>query len=369
MPKKSVGDGGRQRLPTIADVADAAGVSRATTSRALSNYGYVSDEVRAAVAAAAEKLGYRANTVARSMRAGTTKTIGFIGADIENPFFSAAMRGITDVAHQAGYETILFNSYERGDLERAAIRVLEEKRIDGIIVAPASVVDIDHLGATQKQGIPLVVMDRAIDQLECDSVVANNFAAAHMAAQHLLTLGHRRIGLLAGTSSVDVFPGVTRTRGGRLKARGPVRPVTERIRGYLAALDAFDVSHDSDLIKWFHLGGGEPPEALVEAMLDLPEPPTAVMATDDAATKALFRGIKTRGLKIPKQISLMGFDDLEWTQMVSPTLSVVSQPAYEIGEVAARLLLRRIDEPGAPVEQRILDTTLVLRSSCSARRE
>lgn len=368
MPKKPVSDGGRQRLPTIADVADAAGVSRATTSRALSNYGYVSDEVRAAVAAAAEKLGYRANTVARSMRAGTTKTIGFIGADIENPFFSAAMRGITDVAHQAGYETILFNSYERGDLERAAIRVLEEKRIDGIIVAPASVVDVEHLSDTRKQGVPLVVIDRAIEQLDCDSVVANNFGATHAAAQYLLTLGHRRIGLLAGTSSVDTFPGMSQTRGGRLKTRGPIRPVTERIRGYLAALDEFHVPHDPHLIKWFHLGGGEPPEALVEEMLDLSESPTAMLATDDAATKALFRGLKARGLKIPKQISLMGFDDLEWTQMVAPTLSVVSQPAYEIGEEAARLLLRRIEDPGIPVERRVLDTTLVLRASCGAWR-
>lgn len=368
MPTKPSRDGGRQRLPTIADVARAAGVSRATTSRALSNYGYVSDEVRAAVLAAADQLGYRANTVARSMRAGATKTIGFIGADIENPFFSAAMRGITDVAHDAGYETILFNSYERGDLERAAIRVLEEKRIDGIIVAPASVVDVGHLEATIERGIPLVVIDRAIGRLACDSVVSDNAGATHAAAEHLLTLGHRRIGLLAGTSSVDTFPGMSQTRGGRLKARGPVRPVTERIGGYLAALDRFDVPHDPHLIKWFHLGDGDLPEALVAEMLDLPEPPTAVMATDDAATKALFMGLKARGLKIPRQISLMGFDDLEWTQMVAPTLSVVSQPAYEIGEESARLLLRRIDDPAAPVERRVLDTSLVVRSSCSARR-
>jgi LacI family transcriptional regulator len=331
----------------------------------MSNYGYVSDDVRTAVREAAERIGYRANTVARSMRAGTTKTLGFIGADIENPFFSAVMRGITDVAHEAGYETILFNSYESGDRERAAIRVLEEKRIDGIIVAPASVVDVDHLVAIQRQGIPLVVVDRAIPSLTCDSVVANNVGAAQAAASHLLGLGHRRIGLLASSSSVDLFQGFSRGRNGKLRTKGPARPVTERIRGYLTALDSFGVDHDLDLLRWFRPGFGEDPEHLVHAMLDLPEPPTAFMATDDAATKVLFRALKLRRVRIPRQVSLMGFDDLEWTQMVTPELCVVTQPAYEIGEEAARLLFDRIADPGAESRQSVLDTTIIRRASCA----
>ena len=163
-----------RQSPTIHDVAAAAGVSTATAARALGGYGAVSPGVRERVKAAASQLGYRPNSLARSMITGATHTIGLVVADIENPFFARSVRGIADVAHAAGYEVLLANSDEDPATERAAVRVLFGKRVDGLIVAPASTDEGPHLSDLSERGVPVVLLDRAIPGIDADAVVVNN---------------------------------------------------------------------------------------------------------------------------------------------------------------------------------------------------
>ena len=217
-------------------MARRAGVSVATAGRALGGYGYVGEQTRERVQAAASELGYSPNVVARSMRSGSTRSIGFVGSDIADPYFAEAMRGICDVAHREGYETILTNSDERLDLEQRAVRTLLDKQVEGLVVAPASVTHCDHLADARAEGVPVVLLDRDLPQLDCDSVVVDNENAAYAAVTHLLKLGHERIGLLASINATEQ-PEIRPAEGdGRWAVLGADRPSVERIRGYLRAL-------------------------------------------------------------------------------------------------------------------------------------
>ena len=353
----------KRRRPTVADVAREAGVSIASTGRALGDYGYVSNDVRTAVLDAAKKLGYRPNSVARSMRNGTTRTIGFVCSDIESPFFSSVMRGIADIAHAAGYETLLFNTDERIDAESAAVRVLLEKQVDGIIVVPASVRESSHLEQAITQGTSVVLVDRAIPGLAADTVLSNNEDVAHAAVAHLTALGHRRVAVVASTSTTDRFGGFN-MRAGLMRPRGPERPVTQRLNGYFRALTEAGIDHDPELVKYSD-AQGELQDA-VRSLLDLEDPPTAMFATDDRATKAMFRAVHDRRVRVPRAISIIGFDDLEWMQMVDPPLTAVVQPAYEMGQEAARLLVTRLTDGEAPPATYVLRAELVHRRSVAA---
>jgi LacI family transcriptional regulator len=340
-------ENGRQRRPTVADVARTARVSVATAGRALGGYGYVRPETRARVQAAAQALGYSPNVVARSMRSGGTRSIGFVGSDIANPFFAEAMRGICDVANEEGYEAILTNSDERLDLEQLAVRTLLEKQVDGLVVAPSSVTQFGHLASARAQGVPVVLLDRHLPQLDCDSVVIDNQAAAHNAVTHLVGLGHRRIGLLASINAAEQPRIVPVESSRRLTAEGAGRPSVERIRGYLDALAEHQAPVSQDTMKY--ILSGHPGQADVPAreLIGFRQRPSAVFATDNASTRSIFLAAKSEG--IPDELSLVGFDDLDWTTMVDPPISVVAQSPLRMGRVAAERLFARIkgdEQPG-----------------------
>ncbi|MET8805774.1 LacI family DNA-binding transcriptional regulator [Streptomyces sp. NPDC004546] len=351
----------------MADVAREAGVSVATAGRALGNYGRVGDDLREQVQAAAQRLGYSPNAVARSMRSGGTRSIGFVGADISNPYFATAMRGICDVAREQGYEPILANSDDRLEVERAAVNVLLDKQVEGIVVAPTSVTDVAHLKRAQELGVPIVLLDRHIGTLEADSVVIDNEAAAYEAVSHLLGLGHRRIGLLACVDPAESPELVARTGDGRLTVRGAARPSIDRIRGYLAALDDHQATSSAELIQCTPLSDAVEAQRKAEALLVQPQPPTAVFATDNVTTQGLFTAARRRGLTIPADISLVGFDDLDWTTLVAPPLTVVAQPPLEMGRAAAARLFERIKGDDRPTERIVLPTELIVRSSTAER--
>src|SRR4051812_25277002 len=188
----------RGAAPTIPDVARRAGVSPATAARALGGYGSVSPAASDRVRAAAEALGYRANGVARSMITGRTMTLGVVLGDIENEFFSRVARGFTDVARAEGFDTIVANTDEQVGNERSAVRVFLERRVDGLMVAPASMTERAHLAAVRGSGAHLVVVDRRVPGLGVDTVLIDNVAAAGAAVAHLTAAGHRRIGVVTG---------------------------------------------------------------------------------------------------------------------------------------------------------------------------
>ncbi|WP_234376898.1 LacI family DNA-binding transcriptional regulator [Streptomyces sp. TP-A0356] len=344
-------------------MAREAGVSVATAGRALGDYGRVGDALRDQVRAAAVRLGYSPNGVARSMRSGGTRTIGFVGVDISNPYFATAMRGICDVAREEGYEAILANSDDRMDVERAAVKVFLEKQIEGIVVAPNAVIDVAHLRRAQDLGVPVVLLDRHSGALDADSVVIDNERAAHEAVAHLLDLGHRRIGMLLYVDP-DESPELVASDAGRPTVRGAARPSIDRIRGYLAALDEYG-AQSSDLIRCSAIGDAAQFEKEADALLSLPQPPTAVFAADNVATQGLFMSVRRRGLAIPGDISLVGFDDLDWTTLVDPPLTVVAQSPMDMGRTAAQRLFARIKGDDSPSERIVLPTRLLLRSSAA----
>lgn len=351
----------QRRRPTVADVAQSAQVSVATAGRALGGYGYVGEETKARVKAAADRLGYTPNVVARSMRSGGTRSIGFVGSDISNPFFAEAMRGICDVADSHGYETILTNSDERADRERLAVRTLLEKQIDGMIVVPASVTDITHLLAARDQGVPVVLLDRTPPGAAFDSVTVDNEQAALEAVAHLAQLGHRRIGLLA-TVNPSEQPDVTTSRLEGATVRGVGRPSVDRVRGYLRALNKFGVRATLRLMR-YSPPGADAINQQANLLLATAPRPTAVFTADNAATRGLFLAVRRLELHIPNDLSIIGFDDLDWTVMVDPPLSVVAQSPLGMGRAAAERLFARIDGNNGPADRVVLPTELRLRAS------
>src|SRR3954470_1522839 len=195
-------DASRRRDVTVADVAKAAHVSKAQAARALGNYGAVSDDVRERVLAAAEELEYRPNELARSMNTGKSHTIGVVVGDIENPHFGLATRGITDTAKRSGYNVILVNTDEERAAEVDAVGVLLDKRVDGLIVAPASSTETQHLQRVYETGSPLVLLDRkAANGLAAVTVAVDMAGISHEATRMLINSGHRRIAFISTLKS------------------------------------------------------------------------------------------------------------------------------------------------------------------------
>ncbi|SCL17416.1 LacI family DNA-binding transcriptional regulator [Micromonospora inyonensis] len=336
---------------TIPDVAKAAGVSTATAARALGGYGHVSERFRERVLAAAEELGYRPNALARSMITGRTQSLGLVVADIENPFFAAVTRAVGDAARVHGYEVLLANSDEDVATERSSVRLFLDKRVDGIIVAPASSTDVEHLREAQAAGVAVVAIDRRVTGIAADSVTVHNRAAAAAAVMHFLAAGHTRIGYLRGTVSPGEHDGL-----GRRISTGD-----ERLLGYRESLRSAGLDPD----RYVRVGCLGRKEAL-HAMLDLlgqPDPPTAVLTPDSILALGVLLAARERGLAIPDDLSVISFDDTDWADVVTPPLSVISQPVHAMGARAVELLLDRIDRAHGRARHVRLRARMVERAS------
>jgi LacI family transcriptional regulator len=342
---------------TLTDVARAAGVSRATAARALGGYGSASAEARQRVEAAAAELRYQPNAVARSMITGTTGTLGAVISDIELGFFAQAVRGIADAANAEGFEVIVANTDEDPIKERAAVRVLVSKRVDGLIVVPAAPADTAHLEDAQDRGVPVVLLDRGAASARFDTVVVDNERAARKAVSFLVGLGHRRIAILV--------EGATARSAAELRA-GPVpRGVmtsTLRQAGWAAALRAAKIPVTDALIRRSTYGRQQAREATSAALAEA-DPPTAFLTTDEIMTIGAMDAILEAGLRIPEDVSLVGFDDVPWMTLVRPPLTVVAQPVHELGATATQRVLERIAGADGPPEEVILKTSLVQRGS------
>jgi LacI family transcriptional regulator len=343
------------RAPTIRDIAAAAGVSAATAARALGAYGSVSPDTREAVAAAAARLGYRANSLARSMITGTTNTLALVVADIENPFFARACRGFTDAARSLGFEVIVANTDEDVEVERSAVKVMLEKRIDGIVVAPASTLEYDHIEAAQGAGVAVVLIDRHIPRLAVDSVLVDSRKAADHAITHLIEHGHSRIALVTGASADEAL---------RPEKTSQYRTSTtqERVQGYRSALRRAGIDLVPAYLKFgdFHR---ESAREMAGELLDLDVPPTAIFTTDSVITLGVLEALQAARIAIPQEMSLLGFDDPEWSLVVRPALTVIAQPAYDIGTVAAQRVIAQIRGGTQRPRRNHLPTQLVIRDS------
>jgi LacI family transcriptional regulator len=331
---------------TIRDVARAAGVSTATAARALGGYGHSSPAARRKVAESADRLGYRPNAVARALVSRATTTVGLVVGDIENPFFAAAARGLADAMDAHGYTVLLANADEDADRERRAVEALRARQVDGMVVVPAPGASPGHLADLVAAGIPLVLLDRVVAGVEADSVLVRNTAGAADAVAHLTGLGHRRIGVVSDP------PEITSS--------------AERIAGYRRALRAAGIEPDPSLVS---IGGPTRAdgEAAARRLLDRPDRPTAVFTANNFMTVGTLRAARALGLRIPDDLALVGFDDLDWTTLVEPPVTVVSQPVTELGRAAGERLLARMGGEDGPARRIRLPARLIVRGSCGAR--
>lgn len=328
---------------TIRDVGELAGVSQATAARALGGYGHVSTSVRGKVQEAARQLGYVPNSVARALASGMTHAVGLVIGDIENPFFAAAARGVSDVLDERGLTVLLANSDENLDRELEAIETLRARQVDALVVVPTSARAFPHLRAAAAAA-PLVLLDRVIRGLGVDSVTVDNRGGARLAVEHLLGHGHRRIGLVSDEPEISTS--------------------AERIDGYREALSAAGIAVDEHLVS---LGGSTRTDGYQSArrLLDAPARPTAIFTANNLMTVGAMHALRDLGLRVPRDISVVGFDDLEWTTLVDPQLTVVAQPATELGEEAARRVLARLDGASGRPRRVRLETKLITRGSCA----
>ncbi|MDN4614059.1 LacI family DNA-binding transcriptional regulator [Leifsonia sp. F6_8S_P_1B] len=351
----------RTPSPTISEVAEAAGVGRATVARTLGGYGSVSPKTRDRILAAAKELGYRPNSIARSMTTGETRTLGVVLADVGNPFFAGVLRGISDAAREAGYDVIVLSTDESVEQEAAAIEVLVDKQVDGIALAPAAGrrETLPHLDVVAKRGIPLVLLDRLVDTVAADAVVINNREASREAVEALIAQGHRRIGFVWGPVTNEPAADaddLRRILDHALWSDG------ERLLGYLDALERAGIPFDTSLVTHV-LKNEQQATRAVLGMLALSDAPTAIFATETDALTGALRAMRQRGLLCPEDISLIGFDDSSWASVMTPPMSVVAQPMHRLGVLTAECLLARVAGSDAPVATHVLEASFIARDS------
>ncbi|HEX3003098.1 MAG TPA: LacI family DNA-binding transcriptional regulator [Angustibacter sp.] len=347
-------------IATLPQVAERAGVSTATAARALGGYGSVRESTRQRVLDAAEQLGYRANVLARSMITGSTQTLGVLMSDIENPYFRRSLRGIADTARERGFEILLANTDEELDKERTAVTLLAQRRVDGMVICPADAGDRAHLRDVVASGIPIVLIDRTVAGLRADTVGIDNRKAARLATERLLGLGHERIAILTG-GTPEIGERLLRPDMKGVE-RLSATTVGARAAGYRDAMAAAGHVLRPDYLS---ANGFRREDAVEEVrkLMTLDERPTAILAFDSIQSLGALQAFRELGLRCPDDVSLLGFDDAEWADVVSPPLSVITQPAYEIGVAACEALLGRIGGDQAKVAHHRLPTTFIDRES------
>jgi LacI family transcriptional regulator len=352
------------RPPTLHDVARVAGFSVSTTARALGDYGRIAPATREAVRAAAAELGYRRNSLARSMITGRTETIGVVCADMGSPFFAEALRGISDRAKSLGFSILIVNTDEDLAAEVDAIALLREKQVDGLIVAPADVQHVDHLTAFQREGRPVVLLDRSSAAIEADSVAVDDVAATESAVNHLIDRGHTRIGIVTELRVEREADWATLLFPLDEVDRRTLNPSSRRLLGYLRAHAARGVAVEPRLVA---RTGATSVESAREATLTLlhhDEPPTAIITVDNSTSVGAYGAVRSLGVLVPQDVSFVAFDNLDWTTLVTPALTVVEQPVHELGVKAADLLVGRISGTDTtPVTDHMLQTRLIERHS------
>ena len=335
----------RPPMITIREVAKHARVSVGTVSNVLAGAESVRPELRRRVEEAMRELNYEPNQIARSLKTRSTKTLGTVVSDITNPFFPQLIRGAEDAAMERGYLLITINTDDHAEREQRALSLLRARKVDGVllVMAPDSG-DSSHIAAALSGGTAIVCLDRVPAGVEVDSVCVDNRRGARMCMHHLTSRGHRRIGILAGS------PGLYTAHG--------------RLEGYLDGLRDIAVEPEPALIRHgdFRLDSGY---RLTKEMLLESTPPTALFASNAMMGFGALKAIAELGLRCPGDISLAVFDEIPFGDVIHPRLTVVAQPAYEIGRRGAELLIARVEgrQTAAEPQHVLLAPELIVRES------
>jgi LacI family transcriptional regulator len=338
------GAGGQGRPVTVADVAREVGTSPSTASRALSGHGYVAADLRERLLAAADRLGYVANASAQTLKQRTSRVVGVVVSDLGNPFYGGLAAGIEQTLREAGYRMLLVGDNSEYAEEMAAVRTFLAMRAPGVILTP---VGQEATGFLTRHGIAVVEVDRQMADVAVDAVVLDNVRGARDAVGHLLGLGHKRVALLGVDTNWTSDAG--------------------RVEGYRFAHAAAGVPVDDRLI--LRLGFHEPAAEERIGRLLAEGAPTAIFATNNLLAEQAWRVLRARGHRLPRDVSLVGFDDVSWTEMVSPPITVVAQPTTDLGRRAAALLLQRIAVPDRTPTVEMLQPRLVVRGSSGPPRQ
>lgn len=333
---------GPQRRPTLKDIAQVAGVSPSTAARALSGEGYVGAAASKRVLAAADKLGYVPDALARSLRKQVSRSIGVLVSDLRNPFYADLAAGIGRHARTHGYTMMLSENGGSPEEELSAAKAFVATRVAGVVVTPVSQEVSSYL---LRQRVAVVEADREFATGRCDSVVVDNMAASQRLSEHLISLGHSRIALL-----IDETDWTT----GR-----------ERFHGYQESLARSGITADPDLL----VAAGSDVSAARKAAVGLlvrRDRPTAVFSANNVLAEGVWRAAQDLGLRVPADLSLVSFDDAPWMSMVTPGVTAVAQDAVALGQAAIDALLSRIENPGTPARRVVIDAEIQARGSTAA---
>ncbi|CAG5071391.1 Catabolite control protein A [Dyadobacter sp. CECT 9623] len=333
---------------TIKDIAKALNLSTSTVSRALRNSYEINPETKKLVMEYAERMNYRPNPIALSLKDSKSKSIGVIIPEIANHFFSQLINGIESIAYNLGYHVVIFQSHDSYEREVANTNYLVSRKVDGLLVSLASLTtDLFHFQDLMERGLPIVFLDRVPKEIETHKVVADNFAGAYEATKHLIQSGRKRIAHL--TSPIYLSN------------------TTERLAGYKQALEDHQLPFDESYVKYCHYGGKivSENEAAIQEMLSLPEPPDAIFTASDKLTTGCMAVLQQKKIRIPDEIAIVGFTNIGVADLLNPPLTAVVQPAMDMGQQAVELLIRLIEHPqkNAEFEIRSLKTSLIIRQS------
>lgn len=338
-----------KRKVTIEDVARKAGVSISTVSRVMNNNRYIAEGTRKNVLEAISALDYRPNALAKGLKQMKTNSIGLILSNLQNPFWLMVLEGIEDACQEAGYSLLILNS--RDDLEKEGDNVKEfmVRQLDGIIINPAGGGN-PLFNALIEEQFPVVFLNRKVRELDANTVVVDNVQGAMLAINHLLRLEKNKIALFS-------YP------------TNNISPRLERIEGYKKALN----DHGHEVNDAFIKIVGNKSDCLksMKQLFDEGEKPNAIFSTNNMLTLIILDVLGEMGIKVPEEVSLVGYDETEWSKHLSPPLTTVKQPAYEMGKGAAEKLIRLVrtnnqDEKRQP-ETIQFKPTLVIRNSCGEK--
>lgn len=304
-------------------------------------------QLRERVLGAVEELKYQPNRVAQSLRVQRSSTIGLIMPDIQNSLFVSLVRAVEDFAYAHQLTVVLCNTDDKLEKEQSYLDIMRAQQAAGLIVVPTYPGDAGILSSVQASGTPIVLVDREIAGFDADTVLVDNVGGARLAIGHLLATGYNRIAIVAGPQ--DLTPGRRRLQGYHSAHRDAGRqPAPELVKiGTFKRDSGYELTHE---------------------LMDLPEPPDAIFASNNLMALGALRALHERGVRIPDTVALVSFDDMPWAEDLNPPLTVVAQPSYEMGQQAVDLLLQRIRHRAASYRTVILQPQLIIRQSSGAMR-
>jgi len=334
-------------VPTVLDVAKRAGVSPITVSRVINNSGYISAATRDRVETVIKEIGYVPNTLARGLRSKRTNTLALVVTDITNPYFTSMARGVEDVAGASNYAVIYCNTDESETKEEKYANILAQRQVDGVLLVPACE-NAKIINFLKSNDISVVVLDRRVSGVNTDFVRADSENGANRLIKLLIGLGHERIAVITGPKKVST--------------------AVDRVKGYRQALVDAGLK-ENELVYYGSFTQQSGYDFTKQAMLQSPRP-TAIFAANNFILLGVVKALRELQLKVPEDISVVGFDDFPESMLVKPFFTAVLQPAYEMGRLAAELLLKRISgELSGECQKIILQTELIERESSGPKKE